>query len=282
MSYETLSVTPISSSLGARIDGVDLASLRDDQFVEIQRALLEHLVIFLPEQDIDDEQQKRFAGRFAPCRPHPVREFFGMQETLALVENDADKPPQDDNFWHTDYSFHSEIPDVAVLRAEIVPATGGDTLWANMYAAYEGLSESLRGYLEELQAFHDLGPKFEFEMRRTMGDEATDRIVDAFRGAEHPIVTTHPETGRKALFVNPGYTRHIVGLHPAESDAILRFLYSHIDSPSFHCRYRWRQGDVAVWDERSTLHQGPDDFYPQHRRLRRVTAGSQAPALTPG
>ena len=279
MTYQSISVTPISSSLGARIDGVDLAALDDEQFTEIHRALLEHLVVFLPGQEIDDDQHKAFAGRFATCRPHPVREFFGDAETLAFVENDADKPPQDDNFWHTDYSFHQEIPDVAVLRAEIVPPVGGDTLWANMYAAYDGLSESFRGYLEDLTAFHDLGPKFEFEMRRTLGDEAAEAIVAAFQGTTHPIVTTHPETQRKALFVNPGYTRHIVGLRSAESDALLRFLYAHIDSPSFHCRYRWSPGDVAVWDERATLHQGPDDFHPHHRRLRRVTAGSRAPSL---
>ena len=279
MRYQTISVTPISSSLGARIDGVDLASLQKEQFEEIHRALLDHLVIFIPGQDIDDDHQKSFAGRFAECHPHPVRKYFGDSETLALVENDADKPPQEDNYWHTDYSFYSEIPDVAVLRAEVVPETGGDTLWANMYAAYDELSESLRGYLESLKAFHDLGPKFEFEMRRTLGDEAADKIVAEFRGAEHPVVTIHPETKRKALFVNPGYTRRIIGLRSAESEALLRFLYSHIDSPSFHCRHRWSPGDVAVWDERSTLHQGPADFYPQHRRLRRVTAGSRAPSV---
>jgi taurine dioxygenase len=279
MHYETIQVSPISSSLGARIEGVDLRDLGDQQFSEIHQALLDHLVIFLPEQRIDDDQHKAFAGRFATCHPHPVHQFFGKTETLNLVENDADKPPQDDGGWHTDYSFHREIPDVAVLRAEVIPETGGDTLWANMYAAYEGLSESLRGYLETQRAFHDQGPKFEFEMRRTLVDEAADKIVAEFRGTEHPVVATHPETGRKALFVNPGYTRRIVGLHRAESDALLNFLFSHIDSPSFHCRYRWSVGDVAVWDERATLHQGPMDFYPHHRKLRRVTAGSHAPRL---
>jgi taurine dioxygenase len=279
MSYETITVTPISSSIGARIDGVDLMSLSDEQFAEIHRALIEHLVIVLPGQAINDEAQKGFAGRFGTCRPHPVREFFGNTETLAFVENSADKPPQTDNFWHTDYSFNPEIPDVAVLQAEIVPATGGDTMWANMYAAYEGLSESLRGYIGGLRAFHDLGPKFEFEMQRTLGDEAAAKIVAHFKGAEHPLVTSHPVTGRKVLFVNQGYTRHIVGLHAAESDALLNFLFAHIDSPTYHCRYRWGQGDVAVWDERATLHQGPADFFPQHRKLRRVTAGSNAPLL---
>ena len=131
MQYETISVTPISSSLGARVEGIDLASLQDDQFEEVRRALLEHLVLFFPEQKIDDDQHKAFAGRFAPCRPHPVREFFGDKETLNLVENDSDKPPQDDNCWHTDYSFHDEIPDVAVLLAEVVPETGGGArLWS--------------------------------------------------------------------------------------------------------------------------------------------------------
>ena len=277
MAPQNIQVTPVSSSLGARIDGVDLRALSDAQFEEIHRALLEHLVIFLPGQHIGDAEQEAFAGRFATCRPHPVRELFGSRELVAAVENDADKPPQDDNFWHTDYSFHHEIPHIAVLRAEVMPERGGDTLWANMHAAYEGLSESLRGFLEGLEAFHDQGPKFEFEMRRTLGDEAADRVVEAFQGARHPVVATHPDTGRKALFVNPGYTRRIEGLRPAESQALLDFLFAHIDSPGYHVRYRWAPGDVAVWDERATLHQGPDDFYPHPRKLFRVTAGSHAP-----
>lgn len=278
MSYETIQVTPVSSSLGARIEGVDLrAPLSDRQFDEVHRALLDHLVVFLPSQPLSDQQQKDFAGRFATCHPHPVRAMLGQTETLNLVENHKDKPPQQDQSWHTDYSFHREIPDVAVLRSEIVPPVGGDTLWANMYAAFEALSKPLQSFLEGLSAFHPVSPKFVFEYRRMLGDEAADRIAENFPGAEHPVVATHPETGRKALFVNPGYTGNIVGLHRKESDALLGFLYAHIDSPSFHVRHRWQPDDVAVWDERCTLHQGPNDFHPHHRRLRRVTAGSQAP-----
>ena len=278
MRYESIQVTPVSSSLGARIEGVDLREpLSERQFGEIDRALLEHLGVFLPSQPISHQQHKDFAGRFGTSHPHPVRAWLGETETLSLVENHADKPPQQDQRWHTDYSFHSETPDVAVLRPDVLPPTGGDTEWANLYAAFEALSKPLQTFLEGLSAFHSAGPKFVFEYRRTLGDEVADRIEENFPGAEHPVVATHPRTGRKMLWVNPGYTRHIVGLEPKESDALLSFLYTHINSPSFHVRHRWQADDVAVWDERCTLHQGPNDFHPHHRRLYRVTAGSQAP-----
>lgn len=279
MDYETIQVTPLSSSLGARIEGVDLReSLSDDQFDEIHRAFLEHLVVVLPSQPITAEQQKDFAGRFGTSLPHPVRaKLLGQTEPLALVENDEDKPPQQDQSWHTDYSFHTEIPDIAVLRSDIIPPRGGDTLWANMYAAFEALSKPMQGFLEGLEGLHAVSRKFVFEYRRMLGDEVADGIDEHFPGAVHPVVATHPLTGRKMLFVNPGYTTNIIGLAPKESDALLAFLYKHMDSPSFHVRHRWEHNDVVVWDERCTVHQGPNDFYPHHRRLYRVTAGSRAP-----
>ena len=280
MNYETIQVTPVSSSIGAQIDGVDLREpLSDRQFDEIHQALLDHLVIFLRGQSITHDQQKDFAGRFGTCHPHPVAAMLGETETLSLVENHKDKPPQKGQNWHTDYSFHREIPDVAVLRSEIVPPRGGDTLWANMYAAFEALSKPMQSFIEGLSAFHPVSPKFVFEYRRTRGDAAADRIAEEFPGTEHPMVATHPKTGRKALFVNPAYTGNIVGLSTKESDALLGFLYAHMDSPSFHVRHRWQLDDVAVWDERCTVHQGPSDFHPHHRRLRRLTAGKYMPRL---
>jgi taurine dioxygenase len=279
LNYETIQVTPVSSSLGAMIEGADLSQpLSDRQFGEIQQALLEHLVVFFRSQPLTDEQHKDFTGRFGTCHPHPVAAILGETNPVSAVENDKDKPPQKIQDWHTDYSFHRAVPEVAVLRSEIVPPSGGDTLWANMYDAFEALSKPMQSFLEGLSAFHPVTPEFIFEYRRTRGDEAADRIAKEFPGTEHPMVAVHPKTGRKMLFVNPAYVGHVVGLSSKESAALLSFLYAHIDSPSFHVRYRWEADDVAVWDERCTTHQGPSDFHPHHRLLYRVTAGFYAPS----
>ena len=277
--YDTIQVTPVSSSLGATIEGAELSQpLSDRQFDEIHQALLEHLVVFFRGQRLSDEQHKDFTGRFGTCHPHPVAALLGVTNPISTVENHKDKPPQQKQDWHTDYSFHREVPEVAVLRSEIVPPSGGDTLWANMYDAYEALSKPMQSFLEGLSAFHPVTPEFIFEYRRTLGDESADRIAEEFPGTAHPMVATHPLTGRKMLFVNPGYVGHVVGLNSKESDALLGFLYAHIDSPSFHVRHRWEANDVAVWDERCTTHQGPNDFHPHHRRLHRVTAGFYPPS----
>lgn len=280
MSYETITVTPVGSSLGARIDGMDLAAGLDPRQVEeLHRALLEHLVVFLPEQTVDDDTQIALARTFGEPHPHPVGAFLGDTSLMGSVGTDDYKPGVDSHF-HTDYTFHTDVPDVAVLRAVVVPERGGDTMWANTCDAYDALSAPLQTFIDGLDAIHSQGPIFNDIIIRRFGEEAGRPILEQFPGATHPMVTIHPETGRKALFVNQGYTQSVVGLTGAESDALLAFLFGHVSSPRFVCRYRWAVGDVAIWDERATVHMGEGTYWPAERLMRRVTAGSGPPNTT--
>jgi len=270
-------VTPVASSLGARIDGIDLGRpIAAEQVDDLRRAVLEHGVVFIPGQSIDDDAQVALARAFGEPHPHPVAEFLGDTSLMGSVATDDYKPGVDSHF-HTDYTFDPHVPDLAILRADVVPTHGGDTMWASTTAAFDALSPSLQSFLEDLDAFHSQGAVFNDIVARRFGEEAARPILERFAGTAHPVVTLHPETGRKALFVNQGYTQSIVGLHADESDALLAFLFAHVQNPRFVCRYRWSVGDVAIWDERSTVHMGEGTYWPQERLMRRVTVGSAAP-----
>jgi len=164
-----------------------------------------------------------------------------------------------------------------VLRAEVIPARGGDTIWSSAAAAYDAMSSRLKSMLDGLLALHEAGEKFWFEMRRTIGDDATSRARAEFDGNRHAIIGPHPYTGRMVLFVNPGYTTRIDELTTNESAGMLAMLFAHVNNPAFHYRHRWLPGDVVIWDEHQTTHMGPNDFYPAERRLTRLTAGRTAP-----
>ena len=164
-------------------------------------------MLVFPRQELTREQQVEATARFGAVHGHPVPEFlFGAADPVAVVENDADKLPQEDQQFHVDYSFSTEIPDLAVLHAEVLPPNGGDTMWANAGAAYDALSPRMQEFLDGLTARHDAGDKFWWEMRRTLGEEPSERAREHFQGNSHPVVCAHPVTGRKVLFVNPGYT----------------------------------------------------------------------------
>ena len=292
MASGEIRVTPLTSVLGARVENVPAANLCDSDTIQaIRAALLEHLVLVLPGQSITAEQQWSFASAFGKPAPHPVSRFFGDEETIVNIDNeliampDRELSPQLDNLaehgaWHTDYTFNSRIPAFATLRAELVPPVGGDTTWSSMVAAYEALSPVVRGLLEGLDAVHWHGPHFapNFGVARLHGEDALRRFEEAFPPVEHPMVITHPESGRRSLFVNPSYTVQIPAMTPSESDAILRFLFHHIAKPEFHFRHHWRRDDLVLWDERATLHLAPTDFLPHRRKLVRVAVGSVAPA----
>jgi taurine dioxygenase len=268
----------LTSSIGAVVDGVQLAAVGDADARAIRTALAEHGVLVFPRQELTREQQVDATAHFGAVHGHPVPEFlFGAADPVAVVENDADKLPQEDQQFHVDYSFSTEIPDLAVLHAEVLPPNGGDTMWANAGAAYDALSPRMQGFLDGLTARHDAGDKFWWEMRRTLGEEPSERAREHFQGNSHPIVCAHPVTGRKVLFVNPGYTVEVNELTRSESTGLLRILFDHLNNPAFHYRHHWSDADVVVWDEHLTAHMGPFDFAPHHRRLVRVTAGSTAP-----
>ena len=290
MASDQIRVIPLTSVLGARVEGVQVVGLRDrDVIRSLRSALLEHLVLVLPGHALTPQEQWDFASAFGVPEPHPVTRFFGGEETIVTIDDkliampDRERSPHLDHLaehgaWHTDYTFSREIPEFATLRAAIVPPVGGDTVWSSMVAAYEALSPVVREFLDGLDAVHWHGPHFapNFGVER-FGSDALQRFEAAFPPVEHPMVIAHPESGRRSLFVNPSYTVRIAGMTPAESDSFLRFLFRHVARSDFHFRHHWREDDLVIWDERATLHLAPTDFAPHPRKLIRVAVGSVVP-----
>lgn len=275
-----IEIIPATSSIGAEIRGVDLASCTDDDLTAIQWALLEHHVVFLREQHLDDAAHEEFARRWGEPIPNPIMANLDAPPTIGVVYNDAEHlPDRDGEGWHTDHSWASYIPDIAILRSITAPPSGGDTMWCSIAGAHDSLSPRLQTFLSGLTARHDPGERFALEMRERMAPDLADRLLAAFPGVDHPVIVTHPVTGRRGVFVNPGYTRRINEVHPAESDVLLRMLFDAVTHPDLVCRLRWREGDVAIWDEHATLHRGPTDFAPARRELRRFTVGANVPTL---
>jgi taurine dioxygenase len=277
-------VEPLTSAIGAEVRGLDLNELDEVHCREIRSALSDHGVLVFRDQEMSADQQCAFGARFGPSHGHPVRQFLRGAEAnppLELVENHAEKPPQEDQNFHTDYSFNTVIPDLAILRPEVIPSNGGDTIWSSTIAAYDGMSAPVKDFIDGLTARHEASERFWFEYARTLGDESVQKARKAFPGAEHPVVEFHPFTGRPLLFVNCGYTTRILGVTSRESRSLLNLLFDQLKDPAFHYRHKWRPGDVVMWDEHGTVHMGPHDFYPEHRRLTRVTAGYRAPSREP-
>ena len=270
MSYSRIEVKPLAGALGAEIAGADLAHPLDDAtFAEIHKAHLDYLVLFFRDQDLSDEELAAFGRRFgdlAPLPPH--RQFPGKFPELLVI----DKKPDDKLVfgweWHSD-TTHLDVPSLgSVLYAKVIPPVGGDTLFANQYLAYEALSDGMKALLDGMVAVHSNG-----RILRTLEEDAipapgTEAASAGYANgwAEHPVVRTHPETGRKALFVNELHTERLKGMTVEESQPMLRYLYDHGSRPEFTCRFRWQVGSVAFWDNRSVQHLALND-YPGHRRL---------------
>ena len=266
-----LEIAPLTPSIGAEIRGVDLARPLDAATVgHLRAALLDWKVLFFRDQDITTEQHLAFARNFGALEVHPFAPSKpGYPEVLAIT-HDREHPGRE-NTWHSDVTWRIEPSLGSVLRAIEVPPLGGDTLFADMYAAYEGLSDEVKAEIEGAVAVHDFG-HFRTGMRRQGKSEAE---IEAFNRAypmvEHPVVRSHPETGRKALYVNAAFTLHIVGLDKAESDTLLKHLYAQAAIPEYQCRFRWAAGSIAFWDNRASQHYAVSDYWPAVRRMERVT-----------
>lgn len=275
----SLTVTPISSALGAQIDGVDLTQpLSVEQRDAIEQALLQHQVIFFKNQIITPQQQARFAANFGDLHIHPIYPNVPEQPEV-LVLDTAVTDVRDNAVWHTDVTFLPTPALGAVLSAKQLPAFGGDTLWASGIAAFEGLSKPLQVLLDGLTATHDFTKSFPLERFGSTPEDLArwEQTRKNNPPLSHPVVRTHPVSGRKSLFVNEGFTTKINELSEAESDAILKLLFAHATRPEYTIRWRWQENDVAFWDNRVTQHYAVDDYRPNRRVMHRATILGDAP-----
>ena len=274
-----LDVRPISGVHGAEVAGVDLSTDLDDEVIgAIRRAFVEHHVLVFRDQDLSPERQLAFGRRFGELDTHPFVE--GSDEHPELL--DVVTTPHDRiNFgggWHTDVTFLDE-PDLgSILYAVELPDAGGDTLFADQQAAYDALSPTMRSMVDPLVAVHTAGPQYAEGGLSTQSAEMRTKNADlAARTVEHPVVRTHPESGRKGLYVNGGFTTRIRGLAKAESDALLGFLLRHATAERFTCRVRWEPGTLTMWDNRSVQHYALHDYAGQRRHMRRITIKGDRP-----
>ena len=268
---------PLAGALGAEIEGIDLTKpLSKNEYKQIRKLLIKHEVIFFRKQDISPAQQKALADSFGPLQSHPAYKTVKGFPEITILESTAEQPTKIEA-WHSDMTFRQHPPLASLLRSKVIPERGGDTLWASMTVAYESLSENMKRFLTGLSAIHDFRHGFKESLEEEGGAERLAEAVKKNPPVEHPVIQTHPESGKKVIFVNSLFTTHIVGLHRSESRAVLDFLFEHIKTPEFTCRFSWEPNCVALWDNRSTQHKPINDYFPAHRKLHRITIYGDKP-----
>ncbi|HKK30410.1 MAG TPA: TauD/TfdA family dioxygenase [Alphaproteobacteria bacterium] len=274
MAYETIAVDPVTPRIGATISGVDLSKpLSNQQFSEIHDALMQHQVIFFRDQNMNLDQHKEFGRHFGELHIHPASPGPEGHPEVLIIHADENSKRIAGERWHSDVSCDAEPPMGSILHLQTVPPTGGDTLFASMYAAYDALSDRMKAYLEGLTATHS----GEQVYRGRYADKGVNDAGKVYPTNIHPIVRAHPVTGRKALFVNPTFTVKINEVSRDESDGVLRFLYDFSAKPDFQCRFRWQEKSVAFWDNRCVQHIAMWDYYPQVRSGYRITIKGDRP-----
>ena len=270
-------VKPLAAALGVELSGVDLTSkLNPEVFREVRRLLVEHQVIFFRDQDISPQQHHDLAASFGPLQTHPAYGTVDGFPEITILESTAENPSKIEA-WHTDMTFRQHPPMGAVLRSKIIPEQGGDTLWASMTAAYEALSDPMKEFLSGLNAEHDFSWGFKESLAEPGGRERLAQAVASNPPVVHPVIRTHPESGKKVLFVNSLFTTRILELEKQESVALLEFLYEHVTTPEFSCRFNWEPNTIAIWDNRSTQHKPINDYFPAHRMLHRIAIDGDMP-----
>ena len=275
MRYETIQVKPLNPTIGAEIRGIDLSrDISNQQFDEIHRAFADHLVVFFKEQQpIPPEKQIALGRRFGELHAHPAAPTHPDYPEIFVIHTHKDSKIANGEVWHSDVSCDEAPPLGTMLQLHQLPTTGGDTLFANMYAAYDALSDQMKALLDPLQALHES----EHIYRGRYSDRGVDDKDKVFPSAIHPVVRTHPVTGKKALYVNSAFTTRIKGLKKDESDAILSFLYKHMTQERFQVRHKWAVNDMAFWDNRCAQHHAMWDYWPEERKGHRVTIKGERP-----
>ena len=271
--YSTINVKPLSGNIGAEIDGVNLKKITKEQFKEIKIVFGKYGVIFFRNQNLSPEEEIIFAELWGEIN---INRFFTNLEgypKIALVSKEPDQKKNIGGAWHTDHTYDLEPAMGSILFAHQVPKKGGDTLFSSMYDDYENISDGLKDKLKNMYGRHSSRHVFGTS-RAERNDDTVGRIINsdkAKQDAIHPVVITHPQTGKKALFVNPTFTLGFDGWSDEESKPLLSYLYSHATKPEFTCRFKWEEGSIAFWDNRSTWHLAVNDYHGQRRLMHRIT-----------
>ncbi len=271
--FETIEIAPMSPTIGAEIRGFRMCGdLPEEQIAEIRRALLDWKVIFFRDQDVRVEEHVAFGRRFGELEVHPFTPNREDHPEVVVIHH-GPKSKLGQNTWHSDVTWRLEPSLGSILRGRVIPDIGGDTLFADMIAAYEGLPDEIREKIDCRTATHS----FRHNFGRAMTDEQREAMSEKYPDAHHPVVRTHPETGQKGLYVNAAFTTAIDDMDPEESAKLLRFLYRQASVPEYQCRFRWQENSVAFWDNRAVQHYAAFDYVPAVRRVERVTVKGDAP-----
>ena len=269
--FEVKKITP---SIGAEIIGENiLDDLNPSLCDRIYDVLIKNKVIFFRNQNLSNEQHIKFAKSFGEIEPpHPVYPLVDNYPEIVLLENDEKRPP-DTDVWHTDVTFRANPPFASILYSKIIPSSGGDTLWSCLSSIFDALPMEIKHYLETLNAVHDMGDfRNTFVKNEPIG--SADKLNEGFKkfgSSIHPVVKTHPITKKKFIYVNPGFTNHIVGLNATDSNNLLNYLFTFMNKPEFQIRFKWTENTIAMWDNRCTMHYAIGDYIPQHRKMHRIT-----------
>ena len=271
MTTSNITVSPLTPAIGAEIGNVDLGQVTDQEIIDIRAALLKHKVVFFREQTLSQAQHIGLARVFGELEIHPATPSSQSNPEVLHIAHGPESKGQE-NFWHSDVTWREKPSLGSILKAVKVPAVGGDTLFANMVLAYELLPENMKEAITGRVAIHDIARVFAKRLNKS-----AEELRERYPPVEHPIVRTHPETGESVLYVNTAFTSHIKDMDRDESAQLLRTLYLTAANPEIQCRFRWEKGALAFWDNRASQHFASSDYFPQVRKMERVTIAGDRP-----
>jgi taurine dioxygenase len=270
-------IEPLTSAIGAIVDGIDLAGhLSDEEVTGLRAAIHRHRVVFVRGQHLSLEEHRRLGEHLGPLTVSPLHRLLGTERTVSAIEDDADRPPAGFD-WHTDLSWTPAPPSIGILSAVEIPEVGGDTLWASLPAALAALPDEVQEACRELRAEHAADAALLRSVERHHGPEVAIRLRRANPPVSHPLFRTHPVTGEALLYLSPLYLRRLIGIERRQGDRMLRQLDALLDDPHLQVRWRWQAGDVALWDEVATCHRALTDHFPQRRTMRRCVVRGDRP-----
>ena len=266
-----LTIEPLTPFVGAEITGADLRWVTDEQVAEIRATLLKHQVVFFRDQTLNQQEHIHFARQFGELEIPPATPKGQNNPEILHIEHGPESKGRE-NMWHSDVTWREKPSLGSILKAVEVPAVGGDTLFANMAEAYERLPDSIKDKIAGKIAVHDIARVFAGRLNKS-----AEQLRETYPVMEHPIVRTHPETGANVLYVNNAFTSHIKGMDEDESKELLQALYRTASNPELQCRFRWKAGSLAFWDNRACQHFASSDYFPQVRKMERVTIAGDRP-----